>query len=326
VGELSTSSADAGYQKLIDVFGTHYATAVLFGGQAFQLTTVFATTMASMIMQKIDVTAGASGAFAAFTASGMGSFDEENTRKYQQATSTSSHIENYSGGTDTNDFDTWASTVLDSPVPIALALTAVTELMTAANFPGDHDIAKKRSLLEQAIAAYLEQGAAAGSQAPLESGKTRFALVDASGSFATHQDEDGPLMLTFEGSLGATFAYNNPASSPLRPNVAVAITDHGVSGHLGVDASGSFAMGENNGIFATKLVSVFDDPNNPGTAISGLPSEVHIGDQVYVIAVDGPFAGFAMQTASSFGQPLPAVRPTVGDPTIAWRIVAAPKS
>lgn len=327
VGGLSTSSADSSYQKLIDVFGTHYTTGVVLGGRAYQFTTIVASTVSQMISQQIDVTAGASGAFDIFTASGSGSFDKQNTEKYQQSTTSSSKIENYSGGTNTNSLDAWAPTVVDAPAPVAVALNPLTELLTPKNFPNDPDIATKQSLLDQAITAYLQSGSKVSPQDPLQSSATRFALVDGSGNFVTRQDNDNnnPLLLGSSSGDLTTFRYNNTASSPLQPNVAMALANSSFSGHVGINGSTSYSMAENNTLLGTKLVSVFDDPQNPGTARSGLPTNVRIGDQVYVISTgqDGSPAGLAMRSPGSAGSQLPAVSPSIGDPSIVWTIVAA---
>jgi hypothetical protein len=327
VAGLSTSGVDSTYDGLIASFGTHYTTGVELGGRAYQLTTIVATTMSQMVSQEIDVTAGASGAFEGFTASASGSFDQTNTQKYQEATKSSSSIANYSGGTNTNSLDAWAPTVIAGPAPIAVALSPLTALLTSTNFPDDAEIATKQSLLDQAITAHLQQGAKASSQDQLQSFGTQFALVDSNGRFATRQDEndDHPLILGSSSGDAATFRYNNTAVSPLVPNAPMALTDSSFSGHMGIYQEQSFAMARDNTQLGTRFVSVFDNPANPGAARSGLPTDVRIGDQVYVISTgqDGSPAGLAMRSPGSVGSQLPAVAPLIGDPTLVWTIVAA---
>ncbi|WP_034336981.1 MAC/perforin domain-containing protein [Deinococcus misasensis] len=321
VGNLSTSSAsDPTYQQFIQQFGTHYSTSVGFGGRAYQYTVVEATTFSSMVAQNIDIQAGASGAFDIFTGSASGSYNQQNTQNYQQATESSTTLKNFSGGRPFDDWDHWVSSVVDQPVPIALTLAPLSDLLTSTNFPNDANIGTKQGFLETAISNYLQaNGAALANPQPLQSGSTQFYLVNANGQFLSRtQDpsESGNLAMVSNPTSSGAFMYNGP--SPLAPDTFMALTNNTFGGHVDAAADGDqvvFTFASNNTYLQTQMVSVFNNPANPVSGLGTLPSSVMTGDQVYVLHKT---AG-AMQASGS--QVLAQSNPTAGDPSLIWTVM-----
>ncbi|GGJ46903.1 MACPF domain-containing protein [Deinococcus roseus] len=322
VENLSSSSAsDPTYQEFIQQFGTHYTTSVSFGGRAYQYTVVEASTFSSMIAQSIDVQAGASGAFDIFTGSASGSYNQQNTQSYQSATESSTTLKNFSGGSPFDSWDNWVSSVGGQPVPIALTLAPLSDLLNGTNFPNDPDIATRQSLLETAITNYLQANSAPlNNPQPLQSDSTQFYLVNAGGQYlARTQDpsESGNLAMVSDPTSSSVFMYNGP--SPLAPDTFVALTNNTFGGHVDAGSDGSqvvFTFAENNGYQQTQLVSVFNNPASPVSGLGTLPSNLMTGDQVYVLHKT---AG-AMQAS---GSQVPAVaNPTPGDPSLVWTIVS----
>lgn len=142
---------------LIEEFGTHYASEVSLGGQAYQKLAFNKEEYVTMKDNKINVKSEASMAFKIVksntsieTATGLHEeFRNKILNKAEEIT--------YSGG-ETLDFNSWSNTVRNSPVPIRVKLVPLYELVNKDYFLTLPDIEGKYQKLKEQIDQYIQTG------------------------------------------------------------------------------------------------------------------------------------------------------------------------
>lgn len=155
------SAEEQKYQEVIKLYGTHYTKRVQFGGKAFERYVLNKNEMQSLQTDIASSTTGGSlsGKVKSPSISAFFKTSFEVTSKLD--TSARSYLKNtnvqrkqwYLGGvaSDATSDDgslepikQWAYTVASNPIPIAVDLQAITDLMTPVQFPDDPSIGKKQ--------------------------------------------------------------------------------------------------------------------------------------------------------------------------------------
>lgn len=292
---------NSAYAAFIQQFGTHYTTSVSFGGRAYQYTVIEATTYSSMESSGLDIKAGASGSFDIFTASASGSYDQQNTEKYQSATENCTTIKNYSGGKPQDNWDQWVDSVTDSPVPIGLTLAPITDLLTS-DYSTDPNIATKQELLLDAIEQYLtDNGKPMPTSQPIPPNSQVY-LRSSDGRYLSAQNGNTIQLLD---SPDSTTVWGVSGFSELDSGTALALENLGMQAYLNCNlfpiggqsqAAPVLTAQPEPSATPTLFVSAFGDPAQPQTLPPSAPSQVMSGDQVYVLQTADVLLGITIMT------------------------------
>jgi hypothetical protein len=149
------------YQEVIKLYGTHYTKRVQFGGKAFERYVLNKNEMQSLQTDIASSTTGGSLSGKAKSPSISAFFKTSFEVTSKLDTSARSYLQNtnvqrkqwYLGGvasdatSDDGSLDSikqWAYTVASNPIPVAVDLQAITDLMTPVQFPDDPSIGKKQ--------------------------------------------------------------------------------------------------------------------------------------------------------------------------------------
>jgi len=143
--------------KLIEEFGTHYASEVSIGGQAYQALAFNKEEYVTMKDNKINVKSESSMAFEVVKANGSLETDVRLHEEFRKKIMNKAEQITYSGG-ETLNFETWSTTVRQSPVPIQVKLVPLYELVNEDYFPGIPDIEGKYQQLKEQINQYIRTG------------------------------------------------------------------------------------------------------------------------------------------------------------------------
>ena len=93
------SSSDQGkYNKIIDMFGTHFSYHIMLGGKYFMNKKIASSTYKSMLEKEVNVEAGASGTFEEVSAGGKVGINKKDTAAYSSAVSVTHEDLVYVGG------------------------------------------------------------------------------------------------------------------------------------------------------------------------------------------------------------------------------------
>ncbi|MBD2596568.1 hypothetical protein H6G74_19850 [Nostoc spongiaeforme FACHB-130] len=149
--------ADIYYKSslLLQEFGTHYAYAVFYGGQAYHKLAFTKENFISMLGNHINVKTEAQSTFDVLkfgnsiaTASILNQdFRDNIENQYEQI--------NYSSETQFQNFHDWAKSVKTNPTPIKLELVPLYNLLTKKYFPEDENIEQKQIYLKNQIDKYI---------------------------------------------------------------------------------------------------------------------------------------------------------------------------
>lgn len=169
VNQLSQGSD---YRKFVETFGTHYASNILFGGQAHQRIVLQEQDYSSFLEEGLDVEEQAAMTFDIAKVSQKGSSTDKRSKKFVSATRSSTENIVYTGGYPQQMFDMWSMSVKDMPGPIQVELRPIYELLTADRFPDDHAIDTKRKALQDATEEYLRNNGEDVQKAVLKYGDT----------------------------------------------------------------------------------------------------------------------------------------------------------
>lgn len=172
INAVNQLSEGSDYKNFLKDFGTHYASRILFGGQAHQRIVIQEQDYSSFLEDGLDVEEQAAITFEIAKASEKGSSSEKLSKKFANATSSSTENINFTGGYPQQMFDMWASTVNDLPGPIQVELTPLYELLTKERFPNDAAIDTKRNALQKEIEEYLRNNGEDVEKAVLRYGDT----------------------------------------------------------------------------------------------------------------------------------------------------------
>jgi Jacalin-like lectin domain/MAC/Perforin domain len=146
-------------RKIIDMFGSHYANAIIFGGLAKAEKSMSADSIKSYMSEKYEV--GGSGSFKGANLSG--GFSEGNSRSNSNESVFNSSEFEARGGNGAADLVSWTVTDGDT-VPVRYDLHPISELLSPVFFPSNGDGRKAfaynaaRTKLAKAIDAYMASG------------------------------------------------------------------------------------------------------------------------------------------------------------------------
>lgn len=151
------------YRDFINTWGTHFASAVVYGGKAYFRMSVEKEFISKYNLTEMEFNTAVEGTFKKITTSIKGSAGSS-----REATETEENMFRkiraiaYGGKgsvieQDIRAYNEWAESVRDNPTAIRLALTEYHELFTEDFFPEDNEIDEKRTELEAEIKKYLAE-------------------------------------------------------------------------------------------------------------------------------------------------------------------------
>jgi hypothetical protein len=143
------------YDALVETFGTHYVSSTTLGAK-YGLLQEATSASASRFQSKGSTwSAGAQASFKGVTvgANHMSSQEKDLSDAWTAALKSSS---SFFVGSDPvaamqNDLDAWKAKIGTNPMPVGGAVLPIVDLLNAAHFPKDAEIATKRSLLAKAL-------------------------------------------------------------------------------------------------------------------------------------------------------------------------------
>jgi MAC/Perforin domain len=153
--KLPSARNPTAYEAFIKKFGTHYSSSITLGGRAYQRVTVKEAEYSSFLEDGLDMTGEAKLTFDIASAGGRAGQQDTRSKKFVNATKSSTDDIKHSGGTPFTALDSWTPTVKDDPAPIKVNLEPLYELLIEKFFVSDPEIEKKQALLRTAIDEYL---------------------------------------------------------------------------------------------------------------------------------------------------------------------------
>ena len=161
VQKLPAAADDKAYGAFIKKFGTHFMSEVPLGGMAWSRVSSRNTEQLSSKENERAFKIGATAELKSFTA-GISKTESRNqvAEQDKKLGITRSEI-HFVGGTGdvTEVSSSWVESLDEKSAPICegLALTRLSTLLTAANFPDEKAIGKKQKLLDEATSRYIRQ-------------------------------------------------------------------------------------------------------------------------------------------------------------------------
>ncbi len=149
------------YSDFISRWGTHFASAITYGGTAYFRLTARKSFLEEHRLSEQDFKAAVKGAFGMVRASAAGRRDRTTeTTKTEQSLFQQIRVVAYGGNgavieNNVAAYNVWAETVRDNPTALRVALTQYDELLTRGFFPDIGDIADRQKHLKTAIRDYL---------------------------------------------------------------------------------------------------------------------------------------------------------------------------
>ena len=187
--EAKTQKLDKYFQELVDglpdtsatlinQFGTHYARTVFYGGQAHQKLIFKKEDYTSMEGNKINVKAEAKATFEVVKVGGSVETASNVSQEFRNKVENKHEQITYSGGTPSQNFDSWAASVKADPAPIKLDIVPISQLLSQKYFPNVKDIDQKRETLKKRIDEYILNNGRNPSQSLIRYGdEVEFILV-----------------------------------------------------------------------------------------------------------------------------------------------------
>jgi len=165
-------------ETLIAQFGTHYARTVFYGGQAYQKLIFKKEDYTSMEETKINVKAEAKATFEVVKVGGGLETASNVSQEFRNKVENKHEQITYSGGTPSQNFDSWAASVKSDPAPIKLDVVPIYQLLSNNYFPADKDIEQKQETLKKKIDEYILNNGRNPSQSVIHYGdEVEFILV-----------------------------------------------------------------------------------------------------------------------------------------------------
>jgi hypothetical protein len=149
------SSGRQTYMDFINDFGTHYATEAIFGGRTYQIYTLTAAEAASLTRQNVDISMSASDVLGDSVHANVNK-SSSNWSEFSN-TVTQTAVE-WVGGTASNNFNDWVSSLAQAPVIVRGSLNNLYALLTAENFPNVGNIDQIKNNMTQAYGDYMQGG------------------------------------------------------------------------------------------------------------------------------------------------------------------------
>ncbi len=160
INYISFNETNAGYQRILRLYGTHVITHVVMGGRYGILSEMNKDKKEELERKgiKVDVAAGYSG-IVEVSASAVTDKEREDAHVFEQNRLSKRTFQ--VGGKPSADSDgnpsPWAATVAEDPVPLSYELHPLSHLLTASNFPHEPFIEQKRIVLEANIVNYCNK-------------------------------------------------------------------------------------------------------------------------------------------------------------------------
>jgi hypothetical protein len=140
---------------VINVFGTHFAIEVLFGGIANLNFTLASSDVSTLTSSSLSLSAQASVCFEVVKAGGSISSSQNVSQQYKDAISNQNQQMLFIGGAASGSISNWEQTVQASPAPIEVSLQPLWNLPQLQK-PGSNVTAEQLTWLQNGIIAYLE--------------------------------------------------------------------------------------------------------------------------------------------------------------------------
>jgi hypothetical protein len=175
---ISFSDQDSGtvnkFKTFISKYGTHFASAIVFGGYAkittafsssmYQQTTSNSTTVSESAKATFDdLSFGESASHSWSSSKSLSSLDSNTSIDFKFVGGSKAFATEYNGsGTsagpqNTGTFNDWINSVDNNPVPLKLHLVEISELLTSTYFPDTSNISDIQTALQQAVLYYKYQ-------------------------------------------------------------------------------------------------------------------------------------------------------------------------
>jgi len=165
-------------ETLIAQFGTHYARTVFYGGQAYQKLIFKKEDYTSMEETKINVKAEAKATFEVVKVGGGLETASNVSQEFRNKVENKHEQITYSGGTPSQNFDSWAASVKSDPAPIKLDVVPIYQLLSQKYFPNVKEIEQKQETLKKKIDQYIQDNGRNPSESVIRYGdEVEFILV-----------------------------------------------------------------------------------------------------------------------------------------------------
>ena len=173
IKQLPADANNRSYIAVIKEFGTHITSRASMGGKFGQSSEFSSVAWANMVTSGLNVNAAAG--FSALGASGSAKvMSAEQTKEAKQFAEASTSQSVFTvGGTPPTDGSVWSwiPSAAANPMPISYTLTALVDIMTQENFPGDKAIATKQANMQATMEIYcaylVTAGGIEGCDAPI---------------------------------------------------------------------------------------------------------------------------------------------------------------
>lgn len=157
VAGLPDTQACAPYDEILNIYGTHYASRVTYGGRFNVLTTINKDVYESSSEDSRSFQASASATVKKVSFGAEGGFSQSTgSDRFQESLKESTEIWS-SGGRGSKDYETWVSQVELNPAPAHMVFEDYSTLFTPAFFPNDPSIAAKSARMKSCTEEYVKR-------------------------------------------------------------------------------------------------------------------------------------------------------------------------